>query len=143
AVVHAPALPGAQPISARHRVYTADQTSNTITAINPANDEVLGTLPMGSQRLDGLLGARYYGEFDTHGLGFSPDGSLLDVINVTSNSAVLVNTATNTIADKFYVGRAPHEGFITPDGRELCIAVRGQNWVSVVDLRNSPDERDN
>src|ERR671934_2759548 len=97
AVVQAPALPGAQPISGRDRVYTADQTSNTVTVINPATDEVLGTLAMGAQRLDGLLGARYYGEMDTHGLGFSPDGSVLDVINVTTNSAVLVDAATNTI----------------------------------------------
>jgi YVTN family beta-propeller protein len=92
---------------------------------------------MGSQRLDGLLGARYYGEANTHGLGFSPDGSLLDVINVTTNSAVLVDTATNAVRDTFYVGRAPHEGFITPDGRELWVAVRGQNWVSVIDLHRS------
>ena len=137
AVVQAPALPGAQPISGRDRVYTADQTSNTVTVINPATDEVLGTLAMGAQRLDGLLGARYYGEMDTHGLVFSPDGSLLDVINVTTNSAVLVDAATNTIRDKFYVGRAPHEGFITPDGRELWIAVRGQNWVTVIDLHRA------
>jgi YVTN family beta-propeller protein len=135
AIVQAPALPGAQAISVRDRVYTADQTSNTVTVIDPSTDEVLGTLPMGSQRLDGLLGARYFGEFDTHGLGFSPDGSLLDVINVTSNSAVVVRTATNALVDTFYVGRAPHEGFVTPDGRELWIAVRGQNWVSVIDLK--------
>ncbi|MDQ3808981.1 MAG: hypothetical protein M3336_01695 [Chloroflexota bacterium] len=143
AIVQAPALPGAQPISARDRVYTADQTSNTVSVINPATEEVLGTIPMGSQRLDGLLGARYYGEFDTHGLGFSPDGSLLDVINVTSNSALLVNTATNAILDKFYLGRAPHEGFITPDGRELWVAVRGQNWVSVIDLRRAANRQHN
>jgi YVTN family beta-propeller protein len=145
-VIQAPALPGAQPISARDRVYTADQTSNTVTVINPATNEVLGTLPIGNQRLDGLLGARYYGEANTHGLGFSPDGSLLGVINVATNSAVLVQTAGNRVEDTVYVGRAPHEGFVTPDGRELWVAVRGQNWVSVIRLRpkghenESPDE---
>ena len=38
--VQAPALPGAQPITARDRVYTADQTSNTVTVISPATNEV-------------------------------------------------------------------------------------------------------
>jgi hypothetical protein len=35
AVTQAPALPGAQPISANDRVYTADQDSNTVSVINP------------------------------------------------------------------------------------------------------------
>jgi YVTN family beta-propeller protein len=94
---------------------------------------------MGSQRLDNLLGARYYGEADTHGLGFAPDGSLVDVINVTTNSAVLLDPRTNAVRDTFYVGRAPHEGFITPDGEELWVAVRGQNWVAVIDLRRNEE----
>jgi len=46
-VVQAPALAGAQPISSRDRVYTADQVSNTVTVINPKTDEVLGTIPLG------------------------------------------------------------------------------------------------
>jgi YVTN family beta-propeller protein len=32
-----------------------------------------------------------------------------------------------------YVGRSPHEGFFTPDGRELWVAVRGENYISVID----------
>src|SRR5919199_1255020 len=59
---------------------------------------------------------------------------------VATPTAGLVNTAANTIADKFYVGRAPHEGFISPDGRELWVAIRGQNWVSVIDLRRAARE---
>lgn len=133
-VVQAPALPGAQPISSYDRIYTADQTSNTITVINPATDEVLGTFPFGNERLDGILGPQYLREIGTHGLGFSQDGSMLDVINVTTNSAFVFNTATNTVARKFYVGRAPHEGFIAPNGRELWVAVRGLDYVSVLGL---------
>jgi DNA-binding beta-propeller fold protein YncE len=32
-----------------------------------------------------------------------------------------------------YVGRAPHEAFFTPDGRELWVTVRGEDYVSVID----------
>jgi YVTN family beta-propeller protein len=34
-----------------------------------------------------------------------------------------------------YVGRSPHEGFVSPDGRTLWVAVRGQGYVSVLDTR--------
>jgi len=32
-----------------------------------------------------------------------------------------------------YVGRSPHEAFFTPDGKELWVTVRGENYVSVID----------
>jgi YVTN family beta-propeller protein len=32
-----------------------------------------------------------------------------------------------------YVGRSPHEAFFTPDGREVWVTVRGENYVSVLD----------
>src|ERR1700761_7817489 len=114
-VVQAPALPGAQPISSRDRVYTADQASNTVTAINPETNQVLGTIRLGQ-----------------HGLGFSRDGSRLDVISVDSNSAQLIRTEDNKVAHTTYLGRSPHEGFVSPDGRTLWVAVRGQNYVSVI-----------
>jgi len=133
--VQAPALYGAAPpISARDRVYTADQTSNTITVINPATNQVLGTIPLGDERVGRLLSPLYFGQTNVHGLGFSRDGRLLDVIDVTTNAAVLIDTATNRVVRTFSVGRAPHEGFISPDGRQLWVAVRGQDYVAVLDI---------
>jgi YVTN family beta-propeller protein len=32
-----------------------------------------------------------------------------------------------------YVGRSPHEAFFTPDGKEVWVTVRGENYVSVLD----------
>jgi len=79
------------------------------------------------------LSPLYRGELLVHGLGFSPDHKTLDVISIGSNSVTLIDTETNTVKGKLYVGRAPHEGFFKPDGSELWIAVRGENYVSVVD----------
>src|SRR6202030_4158083 len=45
----------------------------------------------------------------------------------------LIDTATNAVRGIIYVGRAPHEAFFTPDGRELWITVRGEDYVSVID----------
>ena len=71
-VQRAPALPGAPAISPGDRVYTADQSSNTVTVIDPsANDnegEVLGTISLGQPRLDGVLGPVDRNQVNTHGL---------------------------------------------------------------------------
>lgn len=131
--IQAPALPGAPAISARDRVYTADQTSNTISVINPISNTLLGTLALGNARPDDLLAPNYNRQIDVHGLGFSRDGSLLCVVSVTSNALTLVETATNKIRGTVYLGRAPHECFPTPDGKQIWVAVRGQDYVSVVD----------
>jgi YVTN family beta-propeller protein len=45
----------------------------------------------------------------------------------------LIDTETNMVKGKIYVGRSPHEAFFRPDGRELWVAVRGENYVSVID----------
>jgi YVTN family beta-propeller protein len=138
-VLQAPALRGAQPISARDRVYTADQASNTVTVINPKTDQVLGTIPLGQDRLGQILGPVDTTEVGVHGLGFSRDGSQLDAISITSNSAQLIRTENNTIAHTTYVGRSPHEGFVSPDGLSLWVAVRGQNYVSVISTRTGQE----
>ena len=137
--VQAPALPGAQPISANDRVYTADQDSNTVSVINPKTDTVLGTIALGNPRLDtdaDVLGAMYDGQIDVHGLGFSRDGRYLDIIDVTSNAVHVIDTATNAVVHTIYLNRAPHEGFFSPDGNELWVAERGVDTVAVIDWRH-------
>ncbi len=123
----------------RDRVYTADQVSNTVSVIDPSTNRLLGQLRLGSDRLAPLpspafvLSALYGGEINVHGLGFSPDHRLLDVVSTATNAVTIVETATNRVAGTVYVGRNPHEGFFTPDGRELWVSVRGENYVSVID----------
>ena len=114
------------------RVYTAEQTSNTISVIDPATNKNLGAIHLGED-VPVAIGALYRGELLTHGLGFSPDHKTIDAISIGSNSVTLIDTETNTIKGKIYVGRAPHEGFFTPDGKELWVCVRGEDYVSVID----------
>jgi YVTN family beta-propeller protein len=134
-VVQAPALRGAQPISSHDRVYTADMASNTVSVIDPKTNEVLGTIPLGRDDLGQILGPVDTSQVGVHGLGFSRDGRLLDVISVNSNAAQLIHTQSNTVATASYVGRSPHEGFVAPDGQTLWVAVRGQSYVSVLSTR--------
>jgi YVTN family beta-propeller protein len=128
-------VPWAQPdvpVSSRDRVYAADQTSNTVSVIDPHSNTLLGEIRLGDP-VPGALSALYKGELLVHGLGYSPDNRTLAVISIASNSVTLIDTATNSIKGKIYVGRSPHEAFFTKDGSELWVTVRGENYVSIID----------
>ena len=114
------------------RVYTAEQTSNTVSVIDPSTNGYLGSIRLGDD-VPTAVSPLYRGELLVHGLGFSPDHKTLAVISIGSNSVTLIDTETNTIKGKIYVGRSPHEGFFTPDGKELWVAIRGEDYISVID----------
>jgi len=120
------------PISSRDRVYAADQTSNTVSVIDPSANKLLGVIRLGDP-VPGALSALYKGQLLVHGLGYSPDSKTLAVVSIASNSVALIDTATNKIKGIVYVGRSPHEVFFTPNGRELWVTVRGEDYVSVID----------
>src|ERR1700739_3767356 len=120
------------PISSHDRVYTADQTSNTVSVIDPEQNKFLGVIRLGDP-VPGALSPLYKGQLLVHGLGYSPDAKTLAVVSVGSNSVTLIDTATNKVKGTVYVGRSPHEAFFTPDGSELWVTVRGEDYVSVID----------
>jgi YVTN family beta-propeller protein len=120
------------PISSHDRVYTADQTSNTVSVIDPSENKLLGVIRLGDP-VPGALSPLYKGQLLVHGLGYSPDSKTLAVVSVGSNSITLIETATNKVKGVIYLGRSPHEAFFTPNGRELWVTVRGENYVSVID----------
>src|SRR5438552_4509697 len=120
------------PLSSHDRVYTADQTSNTVSVIDPSENKLLGVIRLGDP-VPGALSPLYKGQLLVHGLGYSPDSKTLAVVSVGSNSVTLIDTATNKVKGIVYVGRSPHEAFFSPNGRELWVTVRGENYVSVID----------
>jgi YVTN family beta-propeller protein len=120
------------PISGHDRVYAADQTSNTVSVIDPFNNQLLGVIRLGNP-VPAALSPLYRGQLLVHGMGFSPDYKTVAVVSVASNSVTLIDTETNAVKGTIYVGRSPHEAFFTPDGRELWVTVRGLDYVSVID----------
>src|SRR6202035_3915642 len=119
-------------VSGHDRVYTADQTSNTVSVIDPSENKLLGVIRLGDP-VPGALSPLYKGQLLVHGLGYSSDSKTLAVVSVGSNSVTLIDTTTNKIKGRVYLGRSPHEAFFTPDGRELWVTVRGEDYVSVID----------
>ena len=120
------------PVSHHDRVYTADQFSNTVSVIDPADNKLLGVIHLGDP-LPGNLSPLYHGQVLVHGMGFSPDHHTIAVVSVGSNSVAFIDTTTNTIKHITYVGRSPHEVFFTPDGKEVWVTIRGENYISVLD----------
>jgi YVTN family beta-propeller protein len=120
------------PLSPQDRVYTADQTSNTVSVYDPATNRLLGVLRLGDVTPQ-TLSPLYRGQLLVHGLGFAFDHKTLAVVSIGSNSVTFLDTATNAIKHVTYVGRSPHEAFFTPDGRELWVTVRGEDYVAVID----------
>ena len=77
------------PVSSADRVYAADQTSNTVSVIDPANNTLLGVIRLGDP-VPGALSPLYKGQLLVHGLGYAPDAKTLAVVSVGSNSVTLL-----------------------------------------------------
>jgi len=120
------------PVSARDRVYAAEQFSNTVSVIDPSSNENLGVIRLGDPQPMNLS-PLYKGQVLVHGLGFSPDRKTLAVVSIASKSVTFVDTATNQVKHTTYVGRSPHEAFFTQDGSEVWVTVRGEDYVAVLD----------
>ncbi len=120
------------PVSHRDRVYAAEQFSNTVSVIDPADNKLLGVIRLGEPAPTNFS-PLYRGQLLVHGMGFSPDHRTLAVVSIGSNSVTFIDTVTNAIRHVTYVGRSPHEAFFTPDGKEVWVTVRGENYVAVLD----------
>jgi YVTN family beta-propeller protein len=130
-------VPGSQadhdvPISHRDRVYAAEQFSNTVSVMDPADNRLLGVIRLGEPQ-PANFSPLYRGQVLVHGIGFSPDHKTLAVVSIGSNSVTFIDTATNIIKHTTYVGRSPHEAFFTPDGKQVWVTVRGEDYVAVLD----------
>ena len=122
------------PVSSRDRVYLGEQFSNTISVVDPASNTLLGAIRLGDPQ-PANLSPLYRGQLLVHGLGFSPDHRTLVAVSIGSNSVTFIDTASNAVKHITYVGRSPHEAFFSPDGREVWVSVRGEDYISVLDAK--------
>ena len=97
----------------------------------------------------------YHGCIAAHGAVPSPDGRLLAttgrgssnvylvdavekrVIGNTPNSGVGPNTSADRLSSGILVGREPHEPTFTRNGRELWVALRGEDRLAIVDVERA------
>src|SRR3984885_6736768 len=119
-------------VSHHDRVYTAEQFSNTVSVTDPVDNKMLGVIRLGEPQPVNFS-PLYKGQVLVHGMGYSPDHKTLAVVSIGSNSVTFIDTATNAVKHTTYVGRSPHEAFFTPDGKEVWVTVRGEDYISVLD----------
>lgn len=125
AYIQAPAVSGAgAPVSESDRIYTGDQSSNTITVIKPLSGQVLGTISLGTARLGDVLNPQYVRSVNTHGLGFSKDGKYIVSLSVTSNTVTVIRCLDNSIVSQTFVDRNAHEAFFASDNRTVWVGTR-------------------
>ncbi|MFN3396043.1 MAG: beta-propeller fold lactonase family protein [Thermodesulfovibrionales bacterium] len=94
----------------------------------------------------------YHGCIDAHGVVPSPDGRMLATSGRGSSNVYLIDTINkkvignrpNPLASKdanperitsgIIVGREPHEPTFTRNGKELWVAVRGEDRIAILDV---------
>lgn len=123
------------PISHHDRVYAAEQFSNTVSVTDPVDNKLLGVIKLGDSQ-PANFSPLYKGQVLVHGMGYSPDHRTLAVVSIGSNSVTFIDTATNAVKHVTYIGRSPHEAFYTPNGKEVWVTVRGENYISVIDAKS-------
>ncbi|MBI5212531.1 MAG: YncE family protein [Nitrospirae bacterium] len=97
----------------------------------------------------------YHGCIDAHGVVPSPDGKILATIGRGSSNVYLIDavnkkvigntpnpsasqtTNPERLTSGILVGREPHEPTFTRNGRELWIAVRGEDRLAILDVERS------
>src|ERR1700751_5073681 len=121
-------------ISHHDRVYASEQFSNTVSVTDPVDNKLLGVIKLGDPQ-PANFSPLYKGQVLVHGLGYSPDHHTLAVVSIGSNSVTFIDTATNAVKHITYVGRSPHEAFYTPNGKEIWVTVRGENYIAVLDAK--------
>lgn len=124
----------------KDRVYTGNQVSNTVSVIDPSTNKLLGEIVLGKPQPN-ILSPLYKGQALVHGLGYSPAKKMLAVVAIGSNSINLVSTEDNKLLKTIYTGRSPHEATFKPDGSEIWTSVRGEAYVSVIDVDKMEEVR--
>lgn len=119
-------------INKTDRFYSSDQFSNTVSVIDPVQNKLLGVIKLG-EPTPVNVSPLYRGQLLVHGMGFSPDHKILAVVSIGSNSVSFIDTETNVVKHVSYVGRSPHEAFFRPDGKEVWVSVRGEDYIAVLD----------
>ena len=115
------------------RVYTANQVSNTVSVIDPSTQTLLGEIVLGKPQPD-ILTALYKGQALVHGLRYDSHTKMLAVVSIGSNGVTFISTETNKVLKTLYVGRSPHEPTFSPNGKQVWISIRGEAYLSVIDV---------
>jgi YVTN family beta-propeller protein len=117
------------------QIWAAHSRDGGVSIIDIASKKVIRTLQVGTKR--------------SNRLKFTPDGKLVLISDLDGGELVVLDASTKREVKRMKLGRSPEGILITPDGSRAYVAVNGDNWVAVLDLKtldvtgristNSPD----
>ena len=105
------------------RLYVSIYTSSgAVKVIDTASLGIIATVPVGMVPL---------------GVDITPDGSLVYVANLNSNTVSAISTATNTVVATVPVGNHPYSARVSPDGSRVYVANANGSTVSVINTQTN------
>src|ERR1700753_1893466 len=141
------------------RAYTADQTSNTVSVLDPATNKLLSSIHLGDN-LPAALSPLYHDQLQVHGPGFSSEQAPFDQPDISisshdrvytadqfSNTVSVVDPSSNTTLGVIRLGNSSPNNFsplykgqvlvhgmgFSPDHRTLAVVSIGSNSVAFID----------
>ena len=121
------------PVSNHDRVYAAEQFSNTVSVIDPSDNKLLGVIRAWRSAAGELQPAlQGPGAGAWHGLLAGSPHPRASSRSAPTRSPSSTPRPTRSSTSPMSA-RSPHEAFFTPDGKEVWVTVRGENYVDVLD----------
>ena len=102
------------------RVYVANESSNSVTAVDAGTLQVLATIDAKNHA--------------THDLAVSRDGRMLLATNLAPGRLSVINTAAMETVASIYTGKRAHVVAFTNDERQAWIANIAEDNVSILDV---------
>lgn len=103
--------------SVNHYIYTANYDAGSVAIVNTANNQVVGSVPVGSHPF---------------GVAYVPNGDVY-VANTGSNTVSAIDPSTNTVVANISVGSHPQDFAYDSTNHLLYMTNQGSNSVSVID----------
>ena len=102
-------------------LWAAHSRDGGVSIIDVASKKVTQTLDLRTKR--------------SNRLKFTPDGRLVLISDLDAGDLVVVDAKTRTEVRRLPLGRSPEGVLVVPDGSRAYVAVTGDNYVAVLDLR--------
>ncbi len=111
--------PPPKPEGLNTRVYTANESSNTVTVLDGDTYQVIGDI-------DTL-------NYGAHDLALSRDGKQLWVTNLANGRVSVIDTESRTTIASIYTGTRAHVVALTNNNKHAWVANISDNTISIID----------
>ena len=101
-------------------LWVAHSRDGGVSVIDVASKKVVHTIPVGTKR--------------SNRLKLTPDGKFALISDLDAGELVVLDTAARKEIKRLPIGRML-EGILIPDNQRAFVAVTGENYVAVVDLK--------